>query len=330
MNKFILTVKDRIKDLTKERIGPIKEHIGLLAPLQNPKIWSTIRLMRLDKPIGTLLVMWPMLWALWLAAGGAPPPATLCVFLLGALLMRSAGCVINDYADRNIDGHVSRTQQRPLATGELSAQFALILFAVLVALSFLLVLATNKLTIITAVGALILASAYPFMKRYTHLPQIVLGAAFAWAIPMAFTAVTATLPKPMWTLYLGALIWTVAYDTFYAMVDREDDEKIGVKSTAILFAENDRVITGCLQAFTLMVLLTVGRSFQLHWPFYLSLVVAAGLFGYQQWLIKERQPARCFEAFLNNNWVGMVIFVGILLSYLIAPPVPIAEMALQP
>ncbi len=317
MNKFLPTLKDLVKDLLKERAS-------LLAPLQHPLIGASIRLMRLDKPIGTLLVVWPMLWALWLAAEGTPPPSTLCVFLLGALLMRSAGCVINDYADRNIDGHVTRTQGRPLATGELSTQFALILFGVLVALSFLLVLTTNKLTIITAVGALLLASAYPFMKRYTHLPQIVLGAAFAWAIPMAFTAITNTLPKTMWTLYLGTLIWTVAYDTFYAMVDREDDKRIGVKSTAILFAENDRLITGCLQGFTLVVLFTVGLSFQLHWPFYLSLTVAAGLFAYQQWLIKERQPEGCFHAFMNNNWVGMVIFIGIMLSYLVAPQEPAA------
>ena len=319
MNKFIPIIKIR----TKSGMAWIKRL------LQKPEVAACIQLMRLDKPIGTLLVIWPMLWALWLAGSGTPPLSTVFVFLLGALLMRSAGCVINDYADRNIDGHVARTMHRPLATGEISTRFALILFGVLVALAFLLVLTTNTMTVITAIGALVLASAYPFMKRYTHLPQIVLGAAFAWAIPMAFTAVTETLPKPMWTLYIGALIWTVAYDTFYAMVDREDDERIGVKSTAILFAENDRIITGCLQICSLLVLFTVGRSFQLHWPFYISLAAAAGLFGYQQWLIKEREPAQCFQAFMNNNWVGMVIFIGIVISYLVAPAV-VPDVAITP
>ncbi|HEY7772682.1 MAG TPA: 4-hydroxybenzoate octaprenyltransferase [Marinagarivorans sp.] len=271
--------------------------------------------MRLDRPIGIYLVLWPTLWALWLAAEGVPHWHELLIFVLGTVVMRSAGCVINDYADRDIDGHVSRTVNRPLANNEVSPQFALYLFGGLLLLALGLVSLTNTTTVVTALGAVALTVVYPFMKRHTYLPQIVLGAAFAWAIPMAFAAVTETLPKAMWTLYIAVLIWTVIYDTFYAMVDREDDLKIGVKSTAILFAENDRLITASLQAFTLIIFLTVGVSFNLQWPFYLSLMTTAGLFGYQQFLIRQRNPARCFEAFLNNNWVGMVLFIGIVLSY---------------
>lgn len=278
-------------------------------------LYACIKLMRIDKPIGIFLVLWPALWALWIASEGTPAWPVLFIFVLGAIVMRSAGCVINDYADRKIDGHVSRTQNRPLVNGDLSKKWALGLFIVLLAIALTLVLMTNTMTVLTAVGALALTVIYPYMKRHTYLPQVVLGAAFAWAVPMAFTAVNETLPKPMWTLYMAVVIWTIIYDTFYAMVDREDDLKIGVKSTAILFAENDRIITACLQIFMILMLITVGNSFSLKWPFYLSLGTAAGLLGYQQYLIRQRAPSACFKAFLNNNWVGMIIFLGIVASY---------------
>lgn len=289
-----------------------------LTPRLRPSMLSAcIRLMRIDKPIGIFLVLWPTLWALWIAAEGVPPWPELFVFVIGAIVMRSAGCVINDYADRKIDGHVSRTKHRPLVNGELSPRFALGLFIGLLIVALILVSLTNIMTIITATGAVALTAIYPYMKRHTYLPQVVLGAAFAWAIPMAFAAINQTLPKPMWTLYIGVVIWTIVYDTFYAMVDREDDLKIGVKSTAILFADNDRMITGCLQAFLLLILITVGNSFALHWPYYLSLAGTALLFAYQQYLIRARQRPACFSAFLNNNWVGMLIFVGIATSYML-------------
>lgn len=271
--------------------------------------------------MGIFLVLWPALWALWIASEGIPRWQELFIFVVGGIVMRSAGCVINDYADRNIDGHVKRTKNRPLAAGTVSPMFALGLFGCLLLIALGLVLLTNIKTIVTALGAVALTVIYPFMKRYTYMPQIVLGAAFAWAIPMAFTAVTNSLPKPLWTLYIGVLIWIVVYDTFYAMVDREDDLKIGVKSTAILFAENDRLITACLQGFMLLVLLTAGSSFNMQWPYYLGLIGTAALFAYQQHLIRDRKPSRCFKAFLNNNWVGMTIFLGIVLNYLLYPGV---------
>jgi len=269
------------------------------------------RLMRLDKPIGILLLLWPTLWALWLAAKGTPSLKNLVIFSLGVLLMRSAGCVINDFADRKIDGRVARTNQRPLATGAVTSREALILFVVLCLASFGLVLCTDALTIKLSVGGLLLAASYPFMKRHTHLPQVVLGAAFAWGVPMAYAAETCKLDKNMWVIYCAVVLWTVAYDTFYAMVDRDDDLKIGVKSTAILFGEQDRVITGMLQAMMLYAMVLVGKAAELGWIYYIGLVVAAGLFSYQQVLIRYREREACFKAFLNNNWVGAAIFVGI-------------------
>ena len=232
--------------------------------------------MRLNKPIGILLLLWPTLWALWLAAKGIPSIKNLVIFSVGVVVMRSAGCVINDFADRKIDGKVARTQGRPLATGVISSREAIILFVVLCLIAFGLVLMTDPLTIKLSIGGLLLAFSYPFMKRHTHLPQVVLGAAFAWGIPMAYTAQTGALDKNMWLIYFAVVLWTVAYDTFYAMVDRDDDLKIGVKSTAILFGEQDRVITGMLQAMTLYALILVGKAVGLGWVFYLSLAVAAG------------------------------------------------------
>ena len=275
------------------------------------KITHYMSLMRLNKPIGILLLLWPTLWSLWIAAKGMPRWDLLIIFSLGVVVMRSAGCVINDIADRKIDGKVKRTQDRPLATGAVSTREAVILFVVLCLIAFGLVLLTDPLTIKLSVGGLLLAFCYPFMKRHTHLPQVVLGAAFAWGIPMAYAAQTGALDKNMWLIYVSVVLWTVVYDTFYAMVDRDDDMKIGVKSTAILFGEQDRFITAALQAMTLYSLVLVGKAFALGGIYYLSLVVAAGLFGYQQWLIRYRERTACFKAFLNNNWVGAVIFAGV-------------------
>ncbi len=272
--------------------------------------------MRLHRPIGTLLLLWPTLWALWIAARGLPDPAVLTVFVLGTLLMRSAGCVINDYADRNFDAHVRRTRDRPLAAGELEPRHALVLFVALVLLAGLLVLTQNRLTIGLAFVAAGLASVYPFMKRYTYLPQVWLGASFAWSVPMAFAAQTNALPPLAWLLLSAVVLWVLVYDTQYAMVDREDDLKIGIKSTAILFDDADRHIIGALQCLLLVNLWLVGRQAELGLPYHCGLAVAAGLAVYQQWLIKDRDPARCFRAFLNNNWLGMAVFAGIAVDYL--------------
>lgn len=278
-----------------------------------------LALMRVARPIGTYLVLWPTLWALWIAAEGFPAWHLLVIFCLGTFLMRSAGCVINDYADRKIDGHVARTKTRPFATGAVSEKEALLLFAGLCLVAFILVLFTNVMTILLSFGAVALAASYPFMKRYTHLPQLVLGAAFAWGIPMAFAAQQGALPAALWLIYIAVLMWTVAYDTFYAMVDREDDLKIGVKSTAILFGEDDKTITGMLQICVIIVLVLVGVQFSLSFIYYAGLMAASGLFIYQQHLIRFRERDQCFNAFLNNNWVGAVIFAGIVLHYLITP-----------
>lgn len=284
-------------------------------PSRIDKLKAYSQLMRIDRPIGTWLLMWPTLWALWIAADGFPPWPTLLIFIAGVYLTRAAGCVINDYADRNIDGHVKRTHQRPLPSGKVSPREALYLFAGLMLAAFALVLLTNPLTIIMSFGALALAACYPFMKRYTHLPQVVLGAAFSWAIPMAFTATQGELPLYAWLLFMANLLWTVAYDTFYAMVDRDDDLKIGVKSTAVLFGNGDRLITGTLQLLTLACLIAVRIQTELSWGFDLALAGAAGLFIYQQWLIRNREREACFKAFLNNHYVGMLLFVGVVVDY---------------
>lgn len=280
------------------------------------KIWSDyLKLARLHKPIGIFLVLWPMLWGLWLAAEGFPSLKVLAIFVVGVVLMRSAGCVINDYADRHLDGHVQRTKERPLVTGRISATNALIFFAVLCLLSFLLVLQTNPLTVYLSFGALALAATYPFMKRYTYLPQVVLGAAFAWSIPMAYAAQTNTVPPIVWLVYTATVLWTVAYDTQYAMVDREDDLKIGIKSTAILFGEADRAIIAFLQILVILTLCLIGDQVELGQFYFLGVVVAATMFVYQQHLIRLRYRDECFKAFLNNNWVGMVVFLGLALDY---------------
>lgn len=278
-----------------------------------------VRLMRLNRPIGIYLVLWPTLWALWLAAAGAPSIKILIIFILGCVLMRSAGCVINDFADRHIDAHVRRTQDRPLATGEINSLEALSLFALLCFIAFLLVLFTNKLTVMLSFVALLLAASYPFVKRFSQLPQLVLGAAFAWSIPMAFAAQNNQVPQAAWLIYVAVILWTVCYDTFYAMVDREDDLKIGVKSTAILFGELDKAMTASLQLLTLFALVMVGSHFKLSWIYYCGLIIAGVLFGYQQYLIRYREREACFHAFLNNNWVGMTVFIGIAAHYAVYP-----------
>lgn len=268
------------------------------------------QLARMDRPIGSLLLMWPTLWALFLAADGMPDIRVLVVFVLGVFSMRAAGCVINDYADRHFDGHVKRTAQRPLPSGLISEREALGFFAVLSLVSFALVLTMNVLTIQLSVVGLLLAAAYPFMKRYTHLPQLVLGMAFGWAIPMAYAAQSGALPPVAWMLFVANILWTIAYDTQYAMVDRDDDLKIGIKSTAILFGRNDKRIIGLLQLSTLGLLIAVGMQMGLSQLYYWSLLGAAALFVYQQMLIRGREREPCFKAFLNNNYVGMLVWLG--------------------
>ncbi|MBU2477539.1 MAG: 4-hydroxybenzoate octaprenyltransferase, partial [Gammaproteobacteria bacterium] len=268
------------------------------------RLYQYYLLTRLHKPIGILLLLWPTLWALWIAAQGLPPTQILLVFVAGVVLMRSAGCVINDYADRNFDQHVERTQDRPIAAGRVSPPEALVLFALLCVIAFILVLTLNRLTLYLSFGALLLAALYPFTKRYTYLPQLVLGAAFGWAIPMAFAAVQDQVPKIAWLLFVVNILWATAYDTFYAMVDRDDDVKIGVKSTAILFGSADRLVIGVLQILVLVGLILIGRMAGLGLYFYLGLLIAAGLALYQQYLARNRDKSGCFQAFLNNNWFG--------------------------
>jgi len=282
--------------------------------VQMSKFQAYSRLMRIDKPIGTLLLLWPTLWALWLSDMGVPPLSVLVVFVLGVFVMRAAGCVINDFADRKVDGFVKRTAGRPLPSGAVSEKEAKILFVLLGLLAFALVLTMNLMTILLSLGGLALAWCYPFMKRYTHLPQVVLGAAFGWAIPMAWAAVSESLPLECWLVFLANICWTVAYDTQYAMVDRDDDIKIGVKSTAILFGRYDKLIIGLLQLATLGLLALVGLLMQLNAFFYWSLLGAAALFLYQQKLIVRRERDACFQGFLNNNYVGLVVFIGVVLN----------------
>ncbi len=287
---------------------------ALSNPSPNFSFRAYWQLMRFDKPIGILLLLWPTLWALWLAADGLPSAKIATVFILGVVLMRAAGCVINDFADRKIDGQVERTKSRPIVSGQVSTKGAIALFVGLCMAAFALVLMTNTLTIALSFGGVALAFCYPFMKRHTHLPQVVLGAAFAWGIPMAFAAINDTIDPRSWLIYTTVVLWTVVYDTFYAMVDRRDDLKIGVKSTAILFGEGDRLITACLQVMVLMGLVMIGKQFELGFCFDLSILVVAGLFAWQQKLIKHRHRDNCFKAFLNNNWVGATVFIGIALD----------------
>lgn len=272
-------------------------------------------LCRLNRPIGILILLWPTLWALWIAGNGRPDALVVAVFCSGVVLMRSAGCVINDYADRGFDPHVERTRHRPIATGKVSGREALVLFAVLSLSAFSLVLLLNRFTIMLSFVAAFLTASYPFTKRYTHLPQAYLGIAFGFAVPMAFAALTNRIPFVAWVLYLAVMLWALVYDTMYAMVDREDDVKIGVKSTAILFGEREREIMALLQLIILGLLAWVGRMQGLGLYYDAGLIVAAGLFVYQQKLVFYRDRADCFKAFLNSNWFGLSVFCGLLLDY---------------
>lgn len=282
---------------------------------QFTKFTQYILLMRLHKPIGILLLLWPTLWALWLAGKGHPSLKVVVIFIVGVVLMRSAGCIINDFADRHFDAHVARTRERPLAANKISSFSALSLFVVLCLMAFFLVLFLNRLTMYLAFIGVFLAILYPFLKRFTHLPQLGLGLAFAWGVPMAFAALTNTIKGNVWLVFAAAAVWPIIYDTMYAMVDYADDIKIGVKSTAILFNGHYQMAIGMLQFIFLWLLILVGAHFKLHLSYFSSLVFAAALFGYQQWLIRDHVPEKCFKAFLNNQWVGLIIFIGIFLSY---------------
>ncbi|GGE92565.1 4-hydroxybenzoate octaprenyltransferase [Kangiella profundi] len=272
-------------------------------------------LMRLDKPIGTFLLLWPTLWALWIAAEGLPPLWILLVFCLGVFLMRSAGCVINDYADRDFDAHVERTRNRPLAQNRVSPREAMSLFLLLVLIAFALALTLNWFAVSLSFVAIGLAATYPFMKRYTYFPQVILGAAFAWSIPMAFAAIQNEMPLIVWVIYTSTVLWVLAYDTLYGMVDREDDLRLGLKSTAILFGEMDLVMVGVIQALFLTGMYLVGEQLEFGIYYYSSWVVAVLLVAVQMWRCRTRDRQECFNAFLNNNYVGLILFLGIVLHF---------------
>jgi 4-hydroxybenzoate polyprenyltransferase len=278
------------------------------------------QLMRLDRPIGTWLLLWPALWALWVAGAGRPEPRVLIVFVLGVFVMRAAGCVINDFADRDIDPHIRRTRDRPLAARRVSPLEALVLFGILNLIALYLVTRLDPFTIKLAVVGAALTVSYPFLKRFFPLPQLYLGISFGgWSVLMAFAAQTGGLPRVAWVLYLAAVLWAAIYDTIYAMVDREDDLKIGVRSSAILFADMDRFLIGVMQVMMIYALTLVGHNMEFGGWYYAGVWAAAVLFLWQQWLIRRREPAGCLRAFLNNQYVGLVIFVGILLQYTYAP-----------
>lgn len=302
-------------DASTRSLRVIDALLARLPTRHRARIREYLVLMRVDRPVGALLLLWPTWWALWFAAGDFPPIGALVIFTLGVFVMRSAGCVVNDYADHAwLDAHVERTRARPMAAGRVSRREALLLFAGLLAFAFVLVLFTNALTIkLSFVGAA-LAALYPFAKRVTHLAQVVLGAAFGWSIPMAFAAVTGALPPLCWLLFLANVLFSVIYDTEYAMVDRDDDLRVGAKSTAILFGDADRAIIGVLMATFLLAMTLAGTRAELGWPWFAGVAIAAGLFGWQQWLIRTRERDASFAAFRNNNWVGLALWVGLLLA----------------
>ena len=285
-----------------------------LPPHYREKARDYLVLTRMDRPIGALLLLWPTWWALWLAAGDFPPIKALVIFTLGVFAMRAAGCAINDYADRKLDPQVERTAGRPIAAGRVTPREALIVFAVLLVFAFLLVLFTNALTIKLSFAGAALAALYPFTKRYTYMPQVVLGAAFGWSIPMAFAAVGNGVPPLGWLLFIANILWSVVYDTQYAMVDRDDDVRAGAKSTAILFGDADLPILGILMGTFLLAMVFVGQRAVLGWPYWVGVVGAAGLFGWQLWRIRSRERVACLWAFRNNNWLGLVLWVGIVLA----------------
>ncbi len=290
--------------ITSFQQSPFYKKLGLYA-----------QLIRLDKPVGILLLLWPTLIALWLAAGGWPDPFVLFVFVMGVLLMRSAGCAINDYADREIDAKVKRTQQRPLAAGKITEKEALIIFASLSLIAFILVLFMNQLTIWMSLVGIVLAVSYPFMKRYHYLPQVHLGAAFGWSVPMAYAAQANEVTEITWLIFIATVLWATVYDTMYAMVDYDDDIKIGVKSTAILFGNQDKLIIGLIQVLLILNLLLIGQRAELGFFYYIGVAIASLLAIYQQLLIHDRDRGLCFRAFLNNNWFGFALFAGVFLNY---------------
>ena len=292
-------------------------HPPLPAPDCRRRLSLYWKLSRGDRPIGWLLLLWPTWWGLWIAAGGVPPLWTLFVFSAGVWLTRAAGCVINDYADRWLDPHVERTRNRPLATGELRGREALAVFAALMLVAFALVLTMNRLTVLMSVVGVALAASYPYLKRYTHLPQVYLGMAFGWGIPMAFAAVRGEVPAVAWLLYVANILWSTAYDTWYAMVDREDDLKMGSKSTAILFGDLDLVAIGVLYALMFAALALAGQRAGLGLWYYAGLLVALALVVYEFIIARGRERERCFRAFLHNHWVGLTIFAGLALDYLL-------------
>jgi 4-hydroxybenzoate polyprenyltransferase len=280
------------------------------------KVRSYAQLTRLDKPIGWWLLLWPTLWALWMSTDGRPDPHVFIVFVLGVVLTRSAGCAMNDFADRNFDRHVQRTRDRPIVTGKVDPLEAVALCIGLGMIALGLVMTLNTLTQLFALGGAFLMLTYPFCKRFFPLPQFYLGAAFTWSVPMAFAAQTGAVPRLAWVLFIAGLLWTMAYDTMYAMVDREDDRKLGLRSSAILFGDADRFIIGIMQLMSLMALWLAGTELKLGLWYGLGLAFAAIFALYQQFLIRERKPEDCFRAFLNNNYFGMSVFVGIALEYL--------------
>lgn len=288
--------------------------LGRLPPRYREKARDYLVLTRMDRPIGALLLLWPTWWALWLAAGDWPPLKPLVIFTLGVFAMRAAGCAINDYADRKLDPQVERTAGRPIASGRVTPREALVVFGVLLAFAFVLVLFTNALTIKLSFAGAALAAIYPFTKRWTYLPQVVLGAAFGWSIPMAFAAVAGTVPPLGWLLFIANILWSLVYDTEYAMVDRDDDLKVGAKSTAILFGDADLPIIGILMATLLLAMVFVGQRAHLGWPYWLALLACAGLFAYQLWMIRRRERGPCLAAFRHNNWWGLVLWMGIALA----------------
>jgi 4-hydroxybenzoate polyprenyltransferase len=297
-----------------------------VAPLEAPyrhrlarRLTEYVRLMRLDRPIGIWLLLWPTLWALWVAGKGHPDPKVLLVFVLGVTVMRSAGCIINDFADRNVDPHVRRTRARPLAARRVAPTEALLLFVVLLAVALWLATFLNLFTLRLACVGAVLTVSYPFLKRFFALPQLYLALAFSWGVPMAFAALLGELPRVAWVMFVATIIWVTIYDTLYAMVDREDDLKIGVNSSAIVFADMDRLIVGALQLTLLLALLLMGRSLAFGNAYLGAVGVTALFFLYQQWLIRAREPNACLRAFLNNHYVGMSIFIGILLEYIYRP-----------
>ena len=304
----------RPADSSARASGVLDWLLGRLPPRYREKARDYLVLTRMDRPIGALLLLWPTWWALWLAAGDWPPFKPMAIFTLGVFAMRAAGCAINDYADRKLDPLVERTAGRPIASGRVTPREALIVFGALLAFAFVLVLFTNALTIKLSFAGAALAAIYPFTKRWTYLPQVVLGAAFGWAIPMAFAAVAGTVPPLGWLLFIANILWSVVYDTEYAMVDREDDLKAGAKSTAILFGDADLPILGVLMASLLLAMVFVGQRAQLGWPYWLALLVATGLFAYQLWLIRARERGPCLAAFRHNNWWGLTMWIGIVLA----------------